>query len=80
MNNSTPLSGLSEAGREKLREMTENSNLFVDFLKFHGKVFKHDPSVSLEFFIQKPDTRFIATKVTTIITSHTMTSPLRREN
>ena len=62
MNNSTPISGLSEAGREKLREMTENSNLFVDFLKFHGKVFKHNPSISLEFYIQKPETRFIATK------------------
>ena len=62
MSNSTPINGFSEAGMKKLREMTENSQIFTDFLKFHGQVFKHGVDVSLEFFVQKPETKFIATK------------------
>lgn len=62
MSNSTPINGFSEAGIKKLREMTENSQIFTDFLKFHGQIFKHSVDVSLEFFVQKPETKFIATR------------------
>lgn len=60
--NSTPIKDFSSAGAEKLREMTENSNMYIDFLKFHGRVFKHSTSVALEFFTQRPETKFIATR------------------
>lgn len=59
---STPIRNFSKAGAEKLREMTENSETYVDFLKFQGRVFKHNTSIALEFFTQKPDTKFIATR------------------
>ncbi len=58
----TPIFDFSEAGKAKLREMAENSGIFADYLKFQGRVFKHSVNVSLEFFTQKPDTQFIATK------------------
>lgn len=60
--NSTPIKDFSSAGAEKLREMTENSNMYIDFLKFHGRVFKHNTSVALEFFTQRPEAKFIATR------------------
>lgn len=59
--NNTPIKDLSSAGAEKLREMTENNKIYIDFLKFQGRVFKHNTSVALEFFAQRPETKFIAT-------------------
>ncbi|MCM1508099.1 MAG: methyltransferase domain-containing protein [Ruminococcus flavefaciens] len=58
----TPIKDFSSAGAEKLREMTENSDTYINFLKFQGRVFKHNASVSLEFFTQRPETKFIATQ------------------
>ena len=58
--NLTPLSGYSDAGNKKLTEMARNSAVMSEFLQFQGRVFKHSPSVALEFFVQKPDTQFIA--------------------
>lgn len=54
--------GFSEAGAAKLREMSQNPQLYADFLKFHGRVFKHEAYVSLEFFVQNPEASFIATQ------------------
>ena len=61
LNNSTPISGTSSSGKEKLDEITENTQSFIEFMKFHGRVFKHSVTVSLEFFTQKPEAKFIAT-------------------
>lgn len=58
----TPIRSYSDAGAEKLREMTENPKINADFLKFQGRVFKHSANVALEFFAQKLDAQFIATK------------------
>ena len=60
--NNTPIKNFSSAGAEKLLEMTENNNTYIDFLKFQGRVFKHSTSVALEFFAQRPETKLIATK------------------
>ena len=59
---STPIKDFSSAGAEKLREMTENNKMYIDFLKFQGRVFKHNTSVALEFFAQRTETKFIATR------------------
>lgn len=59
--NLTPLGGFSAAGNRKLTEMAKDSKVLSEFLRFQGRVFKHSPSVSLEFFIQKPDAQFIGT-------------------
>lgn len=58
--NITPIGGFSQAGAEKLHEMTENSTVFAEYLKFHGRMFKQSPSISLEFFVQRPEARFVA--------------------
>lgn len=58
--NVTPIGGFSQAGAEKLREMAGNSEVFAEYLKFHGRMFKHSPSVTLEFFMQRPECRYIA--------------------
>lgn len=58
----TPIRTYSDAGEAKLREMTENPDIYLEFLKFHGRVFKHNANVALEFFVHKPDAQFIATK------------------
>lgn len=60
--NVTPIGGFSQAGAEKLREMAGNNELFTEYLKFHGRMFKHTPSVTLEFFVQHPESRFVATQ------------------
>lgn len=62
MSNQTPIGELSAAGADRLHEMEENPQIYIDFLKFHGRVFKHDVDVSLEFFTQRPKTEFIATQ------------------
>ncbi len=61
MSMQTPINGFSDAGAAKLREMSENSDVYMDFLKFQGRVFKQSVNVALEFFTQKPESRFIAT-------------------
>ena len=61
-NRKTAITAFSQAGAAKLREMTENSDVYTDFLKFQGRVYKHGVHVSLEFFTQKPETQFIATE------------------
>ena len=50
--NVTPIGGFSHAGAELLHEMADNSTLFTEYLKFHGRMFKHTPSVTLEFFVR----------------------------
>ncbi len=70
--NNTPVKNFSSAGAEKLHEMTENNNIYIDFLKFQGRVFKHSASVALEFFVQKPETKFIATKQQWEMTNYTV--------
>ncbi len=61
-NKKTKITAFSQAGAAKLHEMTENSDVYTDFLKFQGRVYKHGVHVSLEFFTQKPETQFIATE------------------
>ena len=58
----TPVKNFSSSGAEKLREMTSDEKLYTEFLKFQGRVFKHNASVALEFFTQRPETKFIATQ------------------
>ena len=57
----TQLGGFSDAGGKKLMQMSRDSKVMSEFLRFQGRVFKQSPSVALEFFIQKPETQFIAT-------------------
>lgn len=42
--NVTSIGGFSQAGAEKLREMSDNSKGFEEYLRFHGRMFKHSPS------------------------------------
>ena len=72
MKQNTPVRKFSSAGAEKLREMTENNNTYIDFLKFQGCVFKHSASVALEFFTQRPETKFIATREQWAMTNRTV--------
>jgi N12 class adenine-specific DNA methylase/predicted RNA methylase len=51
----------SKIGSEIIDKMATNENLWTEFLKFQGRVFKHNSNVALEFFAQKSDTQFIAT-------------------
>ena len=60
--NVTSIGGISQAGAEKLHEMADNSKGFEEYLRFHGRMFKHSPSVTLEFFAQRPESRFIGTQ------------------
>ena len=57
----TPLGGFSETGSRRLTAMAQDSGELSKFLRFQGRVFKHSPSVALEFFMQRPDTQFIGT-------------------
>ena len=57
----TPLGGFSETGSRRLTAMAQDSGELSKFLRFQGRVFKHSPSVALEFYIQRPDTLFIGT-------------------
>ena len=59
--NVTPIGGFSQAGAEMLREMADNTTVYAQYLKFHGRMYKQSPSVSLEFFVQRPESRFVAT-------------------
>ena len=59
----TPIGGFSQAGAEKLREMAENGAVFAAYLKFHGRMFKHSPSVTLEFYVQRPESRYVASQM-----------------
>lgn len=59
--NVTPIGGFSQAGAEMLREMADNTTVYAEYLKFHGRMYKQSPSVSLEFFVQRPESRFVAT-------------------
>ncbi|MBR0484479.1 MAG: methyltransferase domain-containing protein [Oscillospiraceae bacterium] len=61
MNNATPIGGFSSAGAARLKQMAENPEMYTEFLKFQGRVFKHNTSIALEFFAQNPDAKFIAT-------------------
>lgn len=58
----TSIKDFSSSGAEKLHEMTNDEKLYTEFLKFQGRVFKHNASVALEFFAQRPETKFIATQ------------------
>ncbi len=60
--NVTPIGGFSQAGAEMLHEMADNAVLYAQYLRFHGRMYKQSPSVSLEFFVQRPETRFVATQ------------------
>ena len=61
--NVTQVGCFSRAGAEQLHEMAESSEKFTAYLKFHGRMFKHAPSVTLEFFVQKPECRFVASQI-----------------
>ncbi len=61
-NSNKPIEGFSQAGAEALRQMAENAERFTEYLRFQGRVYKHSPVISLEFFLQRPDTRYIATE------------------
>lgn len=60
--NVTPIGGFSQAGAEMLHEKADNTVLYAQYLRFHGRMYKQSPSVSLEFFVQRPETRFVATQ------------------
>lgn len=62
LDNVTKTGGFSSAGAKELKKMAEDAELYTKFLKFQGQVFKHKSSVALEFFAQKPDAQFIATR------------------
>ena len=57
---------MTEIGSAKLREISANTALYADFLKFQGRIFKHSAMVALEFYAQaeaapsRPNVQFIA--------------------
>jgi len=51
---------VSESGAAKLREMSVNTEVYAEFFKFQGRVYKHNANVALEFFAQRPNTAYIA--------------------
>ena len=57
-------SGIETASKTaitKLKEMSEKSEVYAEYLKFQGRVYKHNANVALEFFAQRPNTEYIAT-------------------
>lgn len=61
-NKQLSINSYSQNGAKVLHEISENEAAYVDFLKFHGRVFKHNANVALEFYAQNPKTEFIATR------------------
>lgn len=60
--NVTQVGNFSRAGAEQLHEMAESSEKFTAYLKFHGRMFKHAPSVTLEFFVQNQNAALLQAK------------------
>jgi hypothetical protein len=52
----------SGLGAAKLSEIADSNDIYTDFLKFQGRIFKQSASVALEFYAQKPTVIFIATE------------------
>ena len=61
-NKQLSISSYSQNGAAILQKISENESAYIDFLKFQGRVFKHNVNVALEFYAQNPETEFIATK------------------
>ena len=61
-NTITPIKAFSYFGNTTLNNMADNLTAYTEFFKYYGKVFKHDANVALEFYSQKPDALFIATR------------------
>ena len=60
--NIVPLYGISETGSEMLSNMAEHDDLYKQFLKLQGRLYKFPATVALEFYAQKPDTDCIGTE------------------
>ena len=60
--NIVPLYGISALGSEMLQNMTEHDDLYKQYLKLQGRLYKFPATVALEFFAQKPDTDCIGTE------------------
>ena len=58
----TPVGHFSKLGAQTIAKVTSNDAEYLKFLKYFGRVFKHPVSVALEFYSNKPDAQFIASK------------------
>ena len=61
-NTPTQIGSYSAQGDKILRQMAQDEQMFTAYMKYHGRVFKHPSSISLEFFVQKPDATFIGSE------------------
>jgi len=52
---------LTKSSIATLEKMNNDSQLYTDFLKFQGRLFKHNITAALEFFVQNPNAEFVAT-------------------
>ncbi len=57
-----PVGQYSQLGEKAIEEMSINESEYIRFMKFHGRLFKQPVSVTLEFYVNKPDAQFIATE------------------
>ena len=58
----TPVGHFSKLGAQTIQNVTSNDSEYLKFLKYFGRVFKHPVSVALEFYSNRPDAQFIASK------------------
>ena len=62
MQNNTTAVNLRRASAETLQQIGQDPQKYAKFLRFQGRIFKHNPHIALAFFSQNPDADFIATR------------------
>ena len=58
----TPIDRLSKAGSDMLAGLSQDPEQYAAFLRFQGRIYKHNANVALTFYAQRPAARFIATR------------------
>ena len=62
MEKQTPIRSYTAAGAAMMQKMADDPELFLQYLRFQGRVFKQPVNAALEFFSQNPDSQFIASR------------------
>ncbi len=62
MANSIPVGHYSQLGEQTIKRLSSDDIEYMNFLKYFGRVFKHPVSVALEFYVNRPDSQFIASE------------------
>ena len=53
---------LSAKAQLAMHDIAQSADAYEDFLRFHGRVFKHNAHVALEFYAQQPESQLIASR------------------